>query len=88
MLEPVEIEQVIEFAQHLPEKFPSITDDRGNSAPADVEFGFVNNQLRLFQVRPFLDSKLAQGISYLQQMDAQLANTRLIEVNMNGVPEL
>ena len=88
VLEPVEIEQVIEFAQHLPEKFPSITDDRGNSAPADVEFGFVNNQLRLFQVRPFLDSKLAQGISYLQQMDAQLANTRLIEVNMNGVPEL
>ena len=86
VLEPVEIAQVIEFARHLPEKFPSITDDEGNSAPADVEFGFVNKQLRLFQLRPFLDSKQAQGISYLQQMDAQLANTRLIDVNMKGVP--
>lgn len=87
VLEPIEIDQVIDFAKHLPDKFPSIADDDGNSAPADVEFGFVNNQLRLFQVRPFLDSELAQGINYLQQMDAQLANTRLIEVNMNGVPE-
>ena len=86
VLQPVEIAQVIEFARHLPEKFPSITDDEGNSAPADVEFGFVNKQLRLFQLRPFLDSKQAQGISYLQQMDAQLANTRLIDVNMKGVP--
>ena len=86
VLEPVEIDQVIDFARHLPEKFPSIVDDDGNTAPADVEFGFVNNELRLFQVRPFLDSKSAQGINYLQQMDAQLANTRLIKVNMNGVP--
>ncbi len=85
VLEPVEIEQVIDFARHLPSKFPSITDDDGNSAPADVEFGFVDKQLRLFQLRPFLDSKQAQGINYLQQMDAQLANTRLIEVNMKGV---
>ena len=85
VLEPAEIDQVIEFARQLPSKFPSITDDEGNTAPADVEFGFVDGQLRLFQLRPFLDSKQAQGIGFLQQMDARLANTRLIEVNMNGV---
>ena len=85
VLEPAEIDQVIEFARQLPAKFPSITDDEGNTAPADVEFGFVDGQLRLFQLRPFLDSKQAQGIGFLQQMDARLANTRLIEVNMNGV---
>jgi phosphoenolpyruvate synthase/pyruvate phosphate dikinase len=86
VLQPLEIDQVIDFAQHLPDKFPPITDDEGNSAPADVEFGFVNGDLRLFQLRPFLDSKMARGIAYLHQMEAQLKNTRLIEVEMNGVP--
>ena len=86
VLEPLEIVQMIDFAQHLPEKFPSITDDEGNSAPADVEFGFLNGDLRLFQLRPFLDSKMAMGINYLQQMDARLKNTSSIKVDMKGVP--
>lgn len=87
VLKPLEIDQVIDFAQHLPDKFPAITDDEGNPAPADVEFGFLNGDLRLFQLRPFLDSKMAGGIGYLQQMDARLKNTASIKVNMNGVPE-
>ena len=58
VLEPAEIDQVIEFTRQLPSKFPSITDDEGNTAPADVEFGFVDGQLRLFQLRPFLDLSL------------------------------
>jgi len=86
VLQTGEIEQIIEFAQHLPDKFPPITDDDGNAAPADVEFGFLNGALRLFQLRPFLDSKLAKGIGYLHQMEARLKNTSLIEVEMNGVP--
>jgi hypothetical protein len=86
VLQPHEIEQLIRFAQELPEKFPAITDDEGNPAPADVEFGFVNGNLRLFQLRPFLDSKMARGIGYLQQMDARLQDTAAIMVNMYGVP--
>jgi hypothetical protein len=87
VLQPLEITQIIDFAQHLPDKFPAITDDEGNSAPADVEFGFVQGDLRLFQLRPFLDSKMAKGIGYLQHMDIQLKNTSSIKVNMNEVPE-
>ncbi len=86
VLQPQEIDQIIDFAQHLPDKFPPITDDEGNSAPADVEFGFVNGDLRLFQLRPFLDSKMAGGISYLHQMEARLKDTSSIIVDMNGVP--
>jgi hypothetical protein len=86
VLQRSEIEKLIDFARHLPDKFPAIRDDEGNSAPADVEFGFLNGDLRLFQIRPFLDSKMAKGISYLQQMDAHLKNTAAISVNMNRVP--
>jgi len=87
VLQVSEIEKVIDFARHLPDKFPAITDDEGNPAPADVEFGFLNGDLRLFQIRPFLDSKMAKGISYLQQMDARLKDTAAIGVNMNEVPQ-
>lgn len=87
VLQADEIAQVIDFAQHLPDKFPPITDDEGNSAPADVEFGFLNGDLRLFQLRPFLDSKAARGIEYLHEMEARHKVAGSIEVDLNGVPE-
>jgi hypothetical protein len=87
VLQPGEIEQLIDFAEHLPDKFPPITDDEGNSAPADVEFGFLGGDLRLFQLRPFLDSKAAQGIEYLHEMEARHKVAGSIKVDMNGVPE-
>ena len=86
VLQPAEIDQLIAFASGLPETFPPITDDEGNPAPADVEFGFVDGKLQLFQLRPFLDSKLARGIDYLHRMEARLADTHSVQVDMNGVP--
>jgi hypothetical protein len=87
VLQPGEITQLIDFAQNLPEKFPPITDDEGNPAPADVEFGFIDGQLRLFQLRPFLDSKTARGSGYLQRMEARASDTSGVRVDLNGVPQ-
>jgi hypothetical protein len=87
VLQAKEIEQLIDFARHLPDNFPPIVDDQGVSAPADVEFGFLNGDLRLFQLRPFLDSHAARGIEYLHEMEARLKNTASVQVDMNGVPE-
>ena len=87
VLRPGEIRQLIEFARGLPEKFPPLTDDEGRPAPADVEFGFLDGDLRLFQVRPFLESRKARAIGYLQQMETSLANTSEVSVDMNGAPE-
>jgi lysozyme family protein len=55
--------------------------------PADVEFGFVDGDLRLFQLRPFLDSKMARGIDYLQKMESRLTDTANITVDREGVPK-
>lgn len=87
ILQPDEIKQLIIFVKELPEKFPSIVNDAGKPAPADVEFGFVDGQLKLFQIRPFLDSHSAQGNSYLANMDKALNTTANVNVDMNGVPE-
>lgn len=86
VLQPGEIRQLIQFAKELPQKFPSITDDEGKPAPADVEFGFLNGKLHLFQLRPFLESKQARGSSYLNSMDKALAGRLDQNVTMQEIP--
>jgi hypothetical protein len=86
VLQPEEIRQLITLAQELPQRFPAITDDAGNPAPADIEFGFLDGRLQLFQLRPFLESRQARGSSYLNQMDQALAGSLDSSVNLLEVP--
>ncbi len=86
VLKDPEIAQLIDFAKHLPDRFPPITDDQGNPAPADVEFGFLDGKLRLFQLRPFLDSRMTGGIAYLREMDRHLKDAHKVTVDMEGTP--
>ncbi len=87
VLQPDEIRQLITFAKELPDKFPPITDDDGNPAPADIEFGFLDGKLHLFQLRPFLESRHARGSSYLNKMDQSLQGNMGNPVNMQEVPK-
>jgi hypothetical protein len=87
VLQPDEIKELIVFAKELPEKFPPITDDEGNPAPADIEFGFLDGKLHLFQLRPFLESRHARGSSYLNKMDQSLQGNMNKTVNMQEVPK-
>jgi hypothetical protein len=87
VLQPDEIRQLITFAKELPDTFPPITDDDGNPAPADIEFGFLDGKLHLFQLRPFLESRHARGSSYLNKMDQSLQGNMSNPVNMQEVPE-
>lgn len=72
VLKPAEITRLIAFARELPERFPAIVDADGQPAPADVEFGFLGGELKLFQIRPFLESAQARGSAYLQSLDAAI----------------
>ena len=86
VLHPEEIKQLIALAKALPERFPPITDDDGNPAPADIEFGFRDGKLQLFQIRPFLESRDQTGGSYLRGMDKALQGRLNKTVNMREVP--
>ncbi len=87
VLQPDEIRQLITFAKELPDKFPPITDDDGNLAPADIEFGFLDGKLHLFQLRPFLESRHARGSSYLNKMDQSLEGNMNNTINMQEAPK-
>jgi hypothetical protein len=86
VLKPGEIKQLVRFAKELPDRFPPITDDQGKPAPADIEFGFLDGKLQLFQLRPFLESRKARGSGYLSDMDKSLQGAMDKTVNMLEVP--
>jgi hypothetical protein len=86
VLRPDEIRQLIRFARELPQRFLPITDDAGNPAPADIEFGFIDGRLQLFQLRPFLESREARGSAYLRRMDQTLQRGTNQTVVMQEIP--
>ncbi len=89
VLGPGEIKRLIRFARELPQRFPPIVDAAGQPAPADVEFGFVGGELRLFQLRPFLESRAARGNAYLQAMDAGMRSRQQQgQVDLEQTPEV
>ncbi len=86
VLQPAEAALLVNLARELPQKFPPIVDAQGGAAPADIEFGFLNGELRLFQIRPFLDNAQARGAGYLVAMDAVSASPPLTKIDLEQVP--
>lgn len=87
VLETQEIAKLIAFVRELPTRFPAIVDATGAPAPADVEFGFVDGELHLFQLRPFLDNSAARGNQYLIDMDPTAAALAGRRVDLTSRPE-
>ena len=86
ILTDTEIQALIELANELPQRFPSIVDAQGNPAPADIEFGFLDGELQLFQIRPFLESQRAIGGNYLKSLDSGLKDLDSVSVNLQAAP--
>ncbi len=86
VLKQDEIKQLISLAHELPLRYPSIVDAHGNPAPADIEFGFVQGGLQLFQIRPFLESIQARSNQYLNDLDNGRQSRLRQLVNLNEPP--
>jgi phosphoenolpyruvate synthase/pyruvate phosphate dikinase len=83
VLKPNEIRQLINLAQDLPRRYPLLIDAEGTPAPADIEFGFVEGKLQLFQIRPFLESVQARSNEYLKNLDTDMTSQRDKTVNLD-----
>jgi phosphoenolpyruvate synthase/pyruvate phosphate dikinase len=81
-----EIHQLRQLAQVLPRRYPML-DDQGQPTAADVEFGYDDGRLVLFQVRPYLTSRRALQDQYLHELDRGLAATVNLPVQLNAVPQ-
>lgn len=81
-----EIAQLVELARDLPSRFPAVVNAAGEAAAADIEFGFLDGELVLFQIRPFLDSDKALGNAMLRELDVPLAARRDLPLRLDEVP--
>jgi hypothetical protein len=86
VLSDAEIGRLIDVATVLPQRFPLIRDAQGLPAPADVEFGFVQGRLVLFQVRPFLESARARKNLFLNRLDEAGRLSAEKSVNLDEIP--
>ncbi|MEM9385541.1 MAG: PEP/pyruvate-binding domain-containing protein [Pseudomonadota bacterium] len=80
LLTPARIEALKAFAGALDDWF----DQPGTIA--DVEFGFLGDQLVLFQIRPFLENDAAQANEFLSQLDAPYLNTADRPIDLDQRP--
>lgn len=55
VLLPDEIQQLRELSDEVAERYEPAYDDAGNARPWDIEFGFVDGELTLFQIRPLVE---------------------------------
>ncbi|MDV3238692.1 MAG: phosphoenolpyruvate synthase [Gammaproteobacteria bacterium] len=69
VLTEAETEQLRRLADDVERRFPMPGGDGGLPAPADIEFGFRDGRLALFQIRPFVESARARRSQYLIGMD-------------------
>ncbi len=80
ILSPSDLEQLRAFSDEVDRVLPA-TPGIETDGPFDIELGFWNDSIYLFQVRPFVENKLARSSQYLNQLDPELDEAKLIELD-------
>ncbi|TQD39444.1 PEP/pyruvate-binding domain-containing protein [Haloflavibacter putidus] len=73
------IDQIRELATTIREKIPK--SKKASSGPYDVELGFKDDNLWLFQIRPFVENEKAKSSNYLAAMNPPVDYTKKIDLN-------
>ncbi|PKL87335.1 MAG: phosphoenolpyruvate synthase [Ignavibacteriae bacterium HGW-Ignavibacteriae-2] len=75
-----EISQLRAFAKDIKQK---LSGTRGfeSGSPLDIELGFLNSKLWLFQVRPFVENKKALSSAYLQSLDPEIPKSKVVNLD-------
>lgn len=69
ILEDAEIAQLVELEIALKTAYPNNIDDIGRPIPWDVEFGFLNGKLMLFQIRQINENRALKSLRSLSRLD-------------------
>ena len=75
------ISDIKNIAQEIRSKIPQETGTEYKGA-WDVELGFANNKLWLFQIRPFVENKKAKSSDYLKSITPEIDYTKKVWVKL------
>lgn len=71
VLAPAEVEQLTKAAQIIKETLEPARNPDGSQRPWDIEFGFADGKLWLFQVRPFIGTEGVRNLAALKPLDTR-----------------
>ena len=72
------INEIRKIAKEVRAKIGEKAEDKNQAF--DVEFGFENNKLWLFQIRPFVENKQAKSSDYLNSITPKIADDKQIKI--------
>ncbi len=78
VLTPDELDRVTAAAMKVQKKLDPAKDASGRPRPWDIEFGFADGQLWLFQVRPFVGNEELQNVPALAALDPPAPSERQV----------
>jgi len=81
LLTPDEIRQLREMVADVKRKYPPAKSTRGDLLPWDIEFGFENGQLRLFQIRPLARYQEQKTLEALSGLDSGSLNSKPVRLD-------
>jgi hypothetical protein len=86
LLRKAEIDQLLALTSRLPGWFEQLPPDEQLATVADVEYGFYDGRLMLFQIRPFVQNRAAARSEALRALDEPLAATAGAAVPLEAAP--
>lgn len=86
ILTAAEIAELCALARSAPERFKTLRGPNGERLPADMEFGFLDGRLALFQLRPFVTSEKARRSALLLDMDRALKAPPSARIDLERKP--
>jgi len=81
ILSDSEISQLRQLVRDVKAKFPPQFDQSGVTLPWDIEFGFENGELRLFQIRPLVRYREARILEALGALDGPQSAAQLVPLD-------
>lgn len=82
-----EVAALRQLAAEVNEKYAPVSDEYGNRRPWDIEFGFVDGELALFQIRPLVERATQNANLLLRRLQPDLvAKTERSQVVELGAP--
>lgn len=72
VLSPVEVKAITEAGRKIRETLKPALDKNGKPKAWDIEYGFANGKLWLFQVRPFIGNEDFSNIPALSELDKEI----------------
>ena len=80
LLSTANVKALLDLAADIDTWFRNRED--GSPQVADVEFGFFDDKLVLFQIRPFVENSAASSNDQLLRLDSSLRSTTAENINL------